>query len=48
MFENKFGSLRPAETEASPYAGYQLAYEVKKLMYDKKHFSSFFLLLLDL
>jgi hypothetical protein len=28
-------SLRPAETEASPYAGYQLAYEVKKLMYDK-------------
>lgn len=28
-------TLRPAETEASPYAGYQLAYEVKKLMYDK-------------
>lgn len=28
-------ALRPAETEASPYAGYQLAYEVKKLMYDK-------------
>jgi hypothetical protein len=23
----------PPETEQSPYAGYQLAYEVKKLMY---------------
>lgn len=31
-------AIRPAETEASPYAGYQLAYEVKKLMYDKTFF----------
>lgn len=25
--------FRPTEPEANPYAGYQLAYEVKKLMY---------------
>lgn len=36
---------RPAETEASPYAGYQLAYEVKKLMYALTFFAkiTFFL-----
>ncbi|XP_055677168.1 calcium-activated potassium channel slowpoke isoform X2 [Lutzomyia longipalpis] len=29
---NYNATTRPAETEANPYAGYQLAYEVKKLM----------------
>lgn len=35
--------FRPPENDANPYAGYQLAYEVKKLMYDNKEtFYTFF------
>lgn len=44
---NEFArALRPTETEASPYAGYQLAYEVKKLMYDKTFSNHFFFFVL--
>lgn len=31
--KRKTSCFRPPENDANPYAGYQLAYEVKKLMY---------------
>lgn len=33
MYEYNMTFFRPTEPESNPYAGYQLAYEVKKLMY---------------
>lgn len=32
--------FRPTEPDSNPYAGYQLAYEVKKLMYALIYFNT--------